>query len=438
MTRDAGIASKHRVVVVGAGFGGLSFIDGIAPGTAQITLIDKQNHHLFQPLLYQAATTVLPISDIAWPIRMLMRKRRDVRVVEGEVCGVDTSRKLVRTARGDTYPYDTLLLAPGSKPSYFGHEEWARAAPGLKTASDALALRTKILAAFEKREREGKGRAPVIAIIGGGPTGVELAGMIANLCSRDLARDFRTFDTAQTRIVIIDAADRILSSLPDNLAGYGEEKLRKMGVELKLGETVTGCHPDHVALKSGDFACDVTIWAAGTKAVPVAKWLGVDAGRDGRIDVEPDLSVPGQPDVFVIGDAAKVGWTDDKSVPGLAPAAKQEGAYVARVVSHRLRQGSDPGAFAYRHQGDLATIGRNAAVVRLGSMDFTGRIAWWLWGLAHIFFLITIRSRIAVLLHWFVLQFQARSDARLSFSDDDVASRSGPAASEESDNDEND
>ena len=422
MTSDAVNASNHRVIVVGAGFGGLAFVDDASGKGLDITLIDKQNHHLFQPLLYQAATSVLPVVDIAWPIRILMRRRKDVRVLQGEVCSIDTEQRRVTTVDGQSYPYDTLILSPGSVPSYFGHDEWAEAAPGLKTVSDALTIRARILAAFEKCEQAGSGRAPVFAIIGGGPTGVELAGMIASLCRNDLKHDFRTFEPADTRIILLDAADRILGALPEELGEHGARKLAEMGVELRLSEKVTGCHLDRVSLESGDQACDLTIWAAGTQAVPVAKWLGVEADRGGHIAVESDLSVPGHPDVFVIGDAAKVPWKDGSSVPGLAPAAKQEGAYLAKLLAHRTGRGSDPGAFSYNHQGDLATIGRNDAVVRLGSHSITGRIAWWFWGIAHIFFLITMRSRIAVLLHWWSVQFRGRSDARLSFSSEGGAS----------------
>ena len=416
MGADPASAGKHRVVVVGAGFGGLSFVDGSDGQDYAITLIDKQNHHLFQPLLYQAATTVLPVTDIAWPIRILLRNRRDVSVVQDEVCDIDTTSRHVLTTCGESIPYDTLILSPGTVPSYFGHDEWAAMAPGLKTAGDALAIRTRMLAVFEECEREAAGRAPVIAIIGGGPTGVELAGMIATLCNKELRRDFRTFDPAETRIVIVDAADRILSALPENLADHGEKRLKEMGVELRLGEGVTDCRADRIVLKNGELPCDMTIWAAGTQAVPIAKWLGVEADRGGRIAVRPDLSVPDHPEIFVIGDAAKVAWKEGGTVPGLAPAAKQEGAFIAKLLAHRLGGAKDPGPFEYEHQGDLATIGRNEAVVRFGKISLTGRTAWWLWGMAHIFFLITMRSRIAVLLHWLSLHWRERSDARLSFS----------------------
>ncbi|MBH9536134.1 NAD(P)/FAD-dependent oxidoreductase [Novosphingopyxis sp. YJ-S2-01] len=413
--------TPHRVVVVGAGFGGLNFVASAKMAGLEITLIDRQNHHLFQPLLYQAAITVLPVTDIAWPIRTLMRDRPDVRVVQAEVCDVDLEAREVRTHPEGSYPYDTLILSPGSVTSYFGNDEWAAMAPGLKTASDAMAIRTRILAAFEQCEREASGRAPCISIIGGGPTGVELAGMIATLCQKELKDEFRSFNPSDSTIVLIDAADRLLPNLPDDLSAYGAARLRKMGIELRLGEKVTGCHDGGVSLESGDLACDTVIWAAGTRAVPVAKWLGVEAERGGRVPVSRDLSLPGHGDVFVIGDCAEVEWKDGKSVPGIAPAAKQQGAYLAGLLRHRLGKGRDPGPFVYRHQGDLATIGPNQAAVDFGWIKLTGRLAWWLWGLAHIYFLIGVRSRIAVLLHWFWLRLLDRSDARLALAAHDDA-----------------
>ncbi len=405
------MSDSHRVVIVGAGFAGLETAHRLAGAAVQITLIDRRNHHLFQPLLYQVATASLPTSEIAWPIRHLFRARKDVTTLLGVVTGVDRGVRTIRLEDGSTIPYDTLVLATGARHAYFGHDAWEPYAPGLKTLEDAIAIRRRILLAFERAERETDAarRAALLTfvIVGAGPTGVELAGTIAELAHATLAKEFRRIDTTKARIVLIEAGTRILPAFAPGLAAYAHTALERLGVEIALGEAVRDCSDEGVRVGGRTIAARVILWAAGVRASPVADWLGVTGDAAKRVSVEPDMSLPGDPCVFVIGDTATIAAWDGKPVPGIAPAAKQQGRHVANTIRARLR-GTTSGPFRYRHAGSLATIGKRSAVIDFGAVKLRGRIAWWLWGLVHIYFLIGVRNRLAVALNW--LWAYARDD----------------------------
>jgi NADH dehydrogenase len=410
-------ADPHRVVIVGGGFGGLAAVAGLAGTPVAITLIDRRNYHLFQPLLYQAATASLAPSEIAWPIRHLVHGRREVTTVLGDVRGVDTQTRQVRLAGGLVFPYDTLVLATGARHAYFGHDEWEAYAHGLKTLEDATALRRRILLAFERAECEtdARRRAALLtfAIIGAGPTGVELAGTIAELARTTLRPDFRNIDTAIARIVLIEAGPRVLPGFAESLSAYAQGALERLGVELALGQPVTECSAEGVVFGDRKLEARTIIWAAGVMASPAAGWLDAPADRAGRIAVLPDLTVPGHPEIFAIGDTVTASGPDGTPVPGIAPAAKQQGHYVARVIRHRLGGGAAPGPFRYRHAGSLATIGKRAAVIDFGRVKLTGALAWWLWGAAHIYFLIGVRNRLSVILNWLWIHARDQRSARL-------------------------
>ncbi|MBB4272752.1 NAD(P)/FAD-dependent oxidoreductase [Rhizobium mongolense] len=409
--------SDHRVVVVGGGFGGLQFVNGLKGAGARITLVDRRNHHLFQPLLYQVATTILSTSEIAWPIRHLYSDRPDVTTLLGEVTGVDTAAKQVTLRSGLTLGYDTLVLATGATHAYFGRDEWAAVAPGLKTLEDATTIRRRVLLAFERAETEvdpvTRDALLTFAIVGAGPTGVELAGIIAELARKTLPREFRNIDTRKAKVVLIEAGPRVLSSFAEELSAYAQQALEKLGVEVHLGEFVTDCTTAGVKVGEKFIPSKTVVWAAGVQASPAAKWLDIPADRAGRAIVEKDLSAPGLPDVFVIGDTASVVQDNGKPVPGIAPAAKQQGAYVAKVIRARLQAKPAPGPFRYWHQGSLATIGKSAAIIDFGKIKLKGWIAWWIWGIAHIYFLIGTRSRFAVAWSWLWIYLSGQHSARL-------------------------
>ncbi len=414
---DQQLPDTHHLVVVGAGFGGLQLVRSPKVGGLRITLIDQRNHHLFQPLLYQVATTILATSEIAWPIRRLFRERDDVTTLLGEVTGVDKEGRRVLLDDGSAIPYDTLVLATGARHSYFGRDEWEALAPGLKTLEDATTIRRRMLLAFEKAERETDPAARrallTFAVIGAGPTGVELAGIIAELAKQILWREFRHIDTRQARILLIEAGPRVLAAFPTSLSDYAKRALEKLGVEVLLGRPVSDIRADGVTIGEEFVGCRTVVWAAGVAASPAATWLDIPADRAGRALVDPQLNAPGHPDIFVIGDTAAVPTSDGKPIPGIAPAAKQQGAYVAHVLRARLAGKPDPAPFRYRHQGNLATIGKSAAVVDFGWLQLRGWLAWWFWGIAHIFFLIGARSRVAVAWSWFWTFISGQHSARL-------------------------
>jgi NADH:ubiquinone reductase (H+-translocating) len=409
-------AGSHRVVIVGAGFGGLETAHRLAGAPVEITLIDRRNHHLFQPLLYQVATASLATSEIAWPIRYLLRGRSEVTTLFATVSGVDPAEKRVLLEDGGALPYDTLVLATGARHAYFGHDEWEPFAPGLKTLEDATTIRRRILVAFERAEREpdAERRAArlTFVIIGAGPTGVELAGTIAELAHDTLPSDFRNIDTRKTRVVLIEAGPRVLAGFADDLSAYAQRSLESMGVEVLLGQPVTECNRDGVVYGGNRLAAKTIIWAAGVRASPAAEWLDAPADRAGRLQVLPDLSVPGHPDIFAIGDTVVIAGPDGNPVPGIAPAAKQQGRYVADCVKARLR-GAALGPFHYKHAGSLAQIGKRQAVIDFGRFKLRGTLAWWIWGVAHIYFLIGVRNRLAVAMSWLWNYVRDQRSARL-------------------------
>ena len=415
-TEQARPAQPHRVVVVGAGFGGLEATYRLAGAPVSITLVDRRNHHLFQPLLYQVATASLATSEIAWPIRYLLRDRPEVTTLFATVTGVDAGAKRVLLDDGDSLPYDTLVLATGARHAYFGHDEWEPFAPGLKTLEDATTLRRRILVAFERAERETdpQRRAALLTfvIVGAGPTGVELAGTIAELAQDTLPPDFRNIDTHKARVVLIEAGPRVLAGFADDLSAYAQRSLESIGVEVVLGQAVTECSADGVVYGGKTLQAKTLIWAAGVRASPAAEWLGASTDRAGRLQVQPDLTVPGHPDIFAIGDTVEIAGPDGKPVPGIAPAAKQQGRYVAEAIRTRLR-GGKLAPFRYQHAGSLAQIGKRKAVIDFGRFKLRGALAWWIWGIAHIYFLIGLRHRLSVAISWLWVYTRDQRAARL-------------------------
>lgn len=417
MTTISDPSKRHRVVIVGAGFGGLWAVKRLKGAEVDIVLIDQRNHHLFQPLLYQVATASLAPSEVAWPIRSMLHDRKDVTTILGTVVGVDPVRRAVSLADGSVVPYDTLILATGARHGYFGHDEWEAVAPGLKTIEDATAIRSRILLAFEQAEREADParRAALLTfvIVGAGPTGVELAGTIADLAHDTLPRDFRTIDTRKTTVLLVEAGSKVLNGYPDSLSDYAKRALQKLGVEVRLNAMVTQIERGAVTFGGRRVEACTVIWAAGVRASPAALWLGAAADRNGRIIVEPDLSVPGHPDIFALGDTITVQAPDGAPVPGIAPAAKQEGAYVAETIRRRLSGKDEQPPFRYHHEGSLAQIGKRQAVIDFGWLKLRGSLAWWLWGIAHIYFLVGVRSRLSVALNWLWIYTRNQRGARL-------------------------
>jgi NADH dehydrogenase len=405
-----------RIVIVGAGFGGLEAAKALARSPVDVVVIDEKNHHCFQPLLYQVATAALSPADIAWPIRAMLRRQDNARVMLARVLSVDQQGRIVRTDSGPV-PYDYLVLATGATHFYFGHDEWEKFAPGLKRIEDATRIRRRVLLAFERAElangEEKRRRLMTFAIVGGGPTGVEMAGAIAEIARQTLRRDFRRIDPMTSRIVLLEAGSRLLPAFPEHLARYAQTTLERMGVEVLTSARVTGCDEYGVQLGNERIEACTTIWAAGVIASPAANWVDAEQDRNGRIKVLPDLSVGGAPDIFAIGDTASLLDQDRHPVPGIAPAAKQMGRYVGRLIDARVRGRPAPPPFVYRHYGDLATIGRKAAVVKLGRISLTGFIGWVFWSVAHIYFLIGVRNRFVVAFTWLWSYLTFQRGARL-------------------------
>ena len=393
---------RPDVVILGAGFGGLEAAKALRRAPVNVTVIDQQNHHCFQPLLYQVATAALSPADVAWPIRHILRVQQNATVLMAEVIGVDTAQRQVQTRSG-AIAYDQLIVATGATHSYFGHDEWAGVAPGLKHIEDATRIRRSILLAFEQAEvssdKAERRRLLTFVIVGGGATGVEMAGAIAEIARLTIANDFRRIDPRTARIILLEAGPRVLPALPQDLSDYAAAALTRMGVEVRTSTRVTNCDACGVDLDPGRIDAGTLIWAAGVVASPAARWLNAEHDRAGRVLVGPDLSVPGHPDVFVIGDAAAVFDEAGRAVPGVAPAAKQMGAYVGKLLAARFAGRPMP-PFDYRHAGDLATIGRRAAVVNLGRVHLKGFIGWLFWSVAHIYFLIGLRHRFIVAFTW--------------------------------------
>lgn len=408
--------TRPRIVIVGAGFGGLSAAHALGGANADVTVIDRRNYHLFQPLLYQVATAALSPAQIASPIRAILRRAANVRVVLGRVSGVDKQRRVVKLEDREI-EYDYLVLATGSRHAYFGHDEWEHAAPGLKKIDDATGIRRRILMAFEHAElmapAEDRQRFLTFVVIGAGPTGVEMAGAIAELAHVALRHDFRTIDPREARIVLVEAGPRILPAFPPALSAAAQKALERLHVEVRLGTPVSNCDESGVTIGDEPLAAATIVWAAGVAASPAARWLGTEMDRVGRAVVGPDLTVPGHPEIFVIGDTALASGRDGKPLPGLAPVAKQQGAYVAKVLRARLAGKNLPPPFRYRDWGTLATIGRRAAVADFGWLRLHGTIAWLLWGLVHVSFLIGFRNRFVVMLDWIWSYLTFQSGARL-------------------------
>lgn len=407
--RDA----KH-VVIVGGGFAGMYTALGLRDEAIDITIIDKKNHHLFQPLLYQVATAALSAPDIAAPIRKILEHQRNTRVLLEDVLAVDLAAKRLKLS-GGSLGYDILVLAPGARDTYFGHDSWAEHAPGLKTIEDAFTIRGKILAAFESAEREvdatRRAAELTFVIVGGGPTGVELAGSIAEIARRTLTRNFRAFDPSSARVILVEGGDRLLPSYPAELSAKAQTQLERLGAEVRLNSRVEDIASRGVRIGGDWLEARTVLWAAGVRASALLATLGVPLDRQGRVLVEDDLAVPGHPEVLVLGDAAAVKFKDG-FVPGVAPAAIQMGQYAARSIRARLR-GESVTRFAYRDKGSLATIGRRAAVADLGRFRFSGVVAWLLWLFIHIFFLIGFRNRLAVMFEWAIAYCTYQRSARV-------------------------
>jgi NADH:quinone reductase (non-electrogenic) len=408
--------ARPHIVIIGAGFGGLSAAMRLGKVDADVTVIDRRNYHLFQPLLYQVATAALSPADIAAPIRGILARQPNTNVILGTVTGIDMTGRAVLIGQR-RIPYDQLVIATGARESYFGHDDWAAATLGLKKIDDATTMRRRILVAFEQAEDSDdeaeRRQLLTFVIVGGGPTGVELAGALAELAKAALARDFRRIDPTTARIVLVEAGPRLLPSFPPKLSAVAARALARLGVELRLDAKVTGCDCEGAVLGDERIESRTLIWAAGVAASPAAAWLGIAPARGGRVPVKSDLSLPGKPEVFVIGDTAQVEGLGGQPLPGVAPVAKQEGAYVARVIAARIAGKRAPAPFRYRNLGNLATIGRKEAVVDFGRLQLTGRFAWLVWGLAHIYFLIGFRNRMAVAVDWLWSYLTYQRGARL-------------------------
>lgn len=398
-------ARTPRVVVLGAGFAGLRATLRLAREPVEVVIIDRHNYHLFQPLLYQVATAALSPADIAAPIRGIVGRLKNVSVLLDTVVGIDSECCEVHTLSGRTVNYDRLIIATGATHNYFGNEHWHRLAPGLKRIEDATELRRRILLAFERAEMEEDAdrRAALMTfvIVGGGPTGVEMAGAVAELTRYTLARDFRRIRPENTRVLLVDANDRVLRAFPETLSRRACRSLERMGVELVLNARVDGLDEHCVRIGETRINTETVIWSAGVKASPAARWLGADSDSSGRIEVDERLRLPGDDRVYVVGDLAAHVNPDGTPTPGLAPAAKQAGLYAARCIAADLAGRKLPAPFRYRDHGQLATIGRHSAIVNYRGVHIAGYIGWWLWGFAHIYFLIGFRNRIVVAANWF-------------------------------------
>jgi NADH dehydrogenase len=413
-------APRSRVVVIGGGFAGLSVARALARVPVDVTLVDRHNYHLFQPLLYQVATAALAPNTIAAPIRAILHRQANATVLMETVTGIDAAKRMVQIG-DERLPYDFLVIATGARHSYFGHDEWEGFAPGIKTLADALGICQRVLSAFEAAEiaddPDERRRLLNFVLIGAGPTGVELAGAVAELAKASLVHDFRRIDPAEARVILIEAGPRILPSFPETSSNAAKRALERLGVEVRLGKAVTVCDADGVVVGGERIPARNIVWAAGVAASPAAAWLRIPADRAGRVEVQEDLSTPGHPEIFAIGDVCTSKSWDGKPAPGIAPAAKQMGHYAAAVIAARVAGTLPPPPFRYRHHGSLATIGRNNAVVDFGRVRLSGRIAWLLWSVAHIYFLIGFRSRVVVALDWLWAYVTFRRGARIILSE---------------------
>jgi len=409
-------ARRPRVVIVGGGFAGLEAARALGEADAEVVVVDRTNHHLFQPLLYQVAMAVLAPTDIALPIRFLLRRQLNTSVLLDRIDRIDVERRLVRGESGRELTYDYLVVAAGARHSYFGHDDWEALAPGLKTIEDAREIRHRFLLAFEEAERcddqEARQAWMTFAVVGGGPTGVELAGIVPDVTRHALRGEFRRIDTSAARIVLVEAGPRVLPSFPPALSERARRDLQALGVEVRTGAPVTLVTSEAVYVGAERLATHTVFWAAGNTASPLGRTLGVPVDRAGRVLVRPDLSIPGHPEVFVVGDLAATTGADGALVPGVAPAAMQAGRAAARNILKALR-GEPPKPFRYRDKGNLATIGRHRAVADFGRFQVTGYAAWWLWLFVHILYLAGFRNRLSVLFEWGYAYLTYRRGARL-------------------------
>jgi len=416
MTAEAKPDTRPHVVVIGAGFAGLAATSALRSSPVRVTLIDRRNYHLFQPLLYQVATAALSPAQIAQPVRSIVRRQKNCTVALGEVIGIDTAGKTVRGHAG-AVPYDYLVVATGAAHAYFGRDDWAAVAPGLKTIDDATHIRRRVLHAFEQAETtddEALRRALMtFVVVGAGPTGVEMAGAIAELARHTLKGEFRRIDPASARIILAEAGSRVLAAFPEKLSSRARRDLEKIGVEVMTGKSVSDCRAEQVVIDDETIPCRTIVWAAGVKASPAADWLGAAADRAGRAVVAPDYSLPAHPDIFVVGDTAALTDAKGRAVPGLAPAAVQAGRYVGRVIHARVTGAPAPSPFAYRDDGTMATIGRGKAIALIRGFGFGGFMAWWMWGVIHIMPLVGFRNRVVVAIDWFWSYLTHARGARL-------------------------
>ena len=410
--------NKSKVVIIGGGFGGLTVAKKLKSANQDILLIDKTNHHLFQPLLYQVASAALSPGEIAVPIREILRKQKNATVIMGDVARIDKKLKQIILVSGDSLPYDYLVVATGARHSYFGNNAWEQFAPGLKTLSDALNIREEILLSFEKAERFEKlpqnSKYLNFVVIGGGPTGVEMAGAIAEVAYKTMFQNFRRINPAQSKIFLVEAAPHILPMFPEELSLRAKKDLEEMGVNVIVGKKVTGITEEGVQVEDVFYPSTNVIWAAGNQASPLLKTLDVPLDRQGRVLVEPDLSIPGNPEIFVIGDAACSIGKDGKPLPGIAPTAIQQGKYVAKILKKQIpKQERTP--FKYFDKGSMATIGKAKAIATVGNFKFTGLFAWLMWCFIHIVYLIGFRSRLTVMLEWSFFYLTGQRGARLIY-----------------------
>ncbi|HEY6088729.1 MAG TPA: NAD(P)/FAD-dependent oxidoreductase [Gemmatimonadaceae bacterium] len=407
---------RPRVVIIGGGFGGIAAAKKLRRANVDITLIDRTNHFIFQPLLYQVATAALAPSDITAPIRWVLRRQRNTEVLMAEAREIDTEKRVVRVDDElRELPYDYLIVAPGSRHHYFGHDEWEPYAPGLKAIEDASEIRRRFLLAYEMAEKIDDQRQRdeylTFVIVGGGPTGVELSGAIPFIAKKALRSEFRRVDTRRTRVVLVEAGPRILPSFPEDLAAHAARDLLDLGVEIRVNSFVTAVEPDGVCIGENKIRARTAFWAAGNKASPLGKFLGAPLDGAGRVKVSLDMSVPGHPEIFAIGDLATF-EQDGRLVPWVCPAANQQGAFAAKSIVRDLR-GQPRGKFHYFNKGDLATIGRNRAIADFGKIRFTGRLAWLLWLFVHIMYLVGFRNRIVVFIEWAYAYFTYQAGVRL-------------------------
>src|SRR5688572_29532692 len=416
------MTEKKRIVIIGGGFGGLWAAKGLANKPVDVTLIDRKNHHVFQPLLYQVATAVLSPGEIAYPIRRILHHAKNIEVILGEVVGFDTANNTIRLDDGSEVRFDYLIVAAGARHAYFGHDDWEVSAPGLKTLEDAVEIRRRVLLAFELAEREAylKGTHDPLnfVVVGGGPTGVELAGAIADIARQALASDFKAIDTRKARVILFEGSDRVLGTFASDLSESAKSQLESLGVEVRLNSFVTDIAPGKVKVADEWIDCDVVLWATGVAASPIGKLLGGDTDKAGRVFVEPDLSIPSHKNIFVIGDMASLKQENGEPVPGVSPAAMQMGTSAAKNILGDIA-GRERKSFRYVDKGTMATIGRSKAIAHIAGMTFKGFIAWAMWLFLHVFFLIGFRNRIAVMMDWFWAYLTRERSARLITGDAD-------------------